>query len=228
MILFLLEKIINYHTVWKNLFIKCFLTVVGVVSMPLAMMRERKVGPCDDSPSALTAILLVLEPDSYVKLPETETWREELLLAREVLKRGLPCPSDEQRKTMDAFLLGYTPGINVVLCQIKKSEKGERGLEYIEETWGGEQIFYRQIPIPIKKGSPPLSKEKIKEKENAYKKGYITKEEALNWVEKQFQRKADFDRYKSLLRFYWILLRPGQFSEADYVHYGKGDYIDKW
>jgi len=192
------------------------------------IMRERKIGPCDDPPNALTTILLGLESDPYVKLPETENWREKLLLAREVLKRGIPCPSDEQRKTIDAFLLGYTPGVNVILCQIKKSEKEERVLEFIEETWGREETFYRQVPIPIKKGSSPLSKEEIKKMENVYKKGNITREEALDWVENQFRRKGDFDSYSSLLRLYWTLLRPGQFFRADYIHYGKGDYIDKW
>jgi hypothetical protein len=78
--------------------------------------KMKKVGPCDDPPSALTTILLGIEGDPCVKLPETENWREKLLKAREVLKRGVPCPSDEERKTIDFFMLAYTPGEKVVFC----------------------------------------------------------------------------------------------------------------
>lgn len=73
----------------------------GRITQEEALVRGKKlmkkVGPCDDPPNALTTILLGLEPDPCVKFPETENWREELLLAREVLKRGVPCPDDEQR-----------------------------------------------------------------------------------------------------------------------------------
>ena len=204
----------------------------GRITQKEALLKTKKLmkkvrGPCDDPPSALDTILFGLEPDPRVRTSYAENWREELLLAREVLKRGVPCPDKEQRKTMDTFLLGYKPGEYVVLCQIKKSEKGERVLEFIEESWEGKQTFYQQVPIPIKTG-PPLSKEDINEKENAYKKGDLTREKALQWVLTQLQRKGTFDTYSSLLRFYWTLLRPGQFFKADYIHGGKGGYIDKW
>lgn len=198
-----------------------------------ALLQAKKmlkyVGPCDDPPSALTTILLGIEGDPCVKFPETENWREELLIAREVLKRGVPCPSDEERKTMDAFLLAYTPGEKVVLCQIRKSEKGERVLEFMEETWEGKQIFYHQVPVPlIEKVGPFLSEEEVEEKRNAYEKGNLTREEALQWVIRQFQRRVSFKVHTILLRFYWILLRQDNYFVAYNDHFGKGDYTDKW
>lgn len=98
----------------------------------------------------------------------------------------------------------------------------------VEETWEGEQIFYHQLPIPIKEETgPPLSDNEVQEKENTYKKGNITREEALQWVITQLQRKSALVKYDSLLKFYWILLRLDQYFEAQYVHYGQGDYINK-
>ena len=198
-----------------------------------ALIRAKNMlkglGPCDDPYSAITTILYGIEGDPCVKLPETENWREELLIAREVLKRGVPCPSDEERKTIDAFWLRYRAGEKVVFCQIKKSEKGERILEFIEETWEGERTFYQQLPLPLtEKGGPPLSEEEFEKIKNAYEEGNLTREEALQWVIRQLQRRAAFDRYNSLMRFYWILVRPDQFFKADSVHFGKGDYIDEW
>ena len=187
------------------------------------------LGPCDDPYSALTTILLGIEGDPCVKFPETENWREELLVAREVLKRGVPCPSDEERKTIDAFLLRYKVGEKVVFCQIKKNEKGERILEFFEETWEGERTFYQQMLLPLtERTGPPLPEEKVEEKRDAYEEGNLTREEALQWVVRQLQRRAAFDRYDSLMKFYWMLLRPGQFFKADSIHYGRGDYIDEW
>ena len=189
----------------------------------------KKVGPCDDPPSALTTILLGIEGDPCVKLPQTENWREELLKAREVLKRGVPCPSDEERKTIDFFMLAYTPGEKVVFCQIRRSEKGERILEFMEESWEGEQIFYHQVPVPLtEKSGPLLSEEEVKEKRYAYEKGNLTREEALQWVIHQFQRKVSYRVHVELLRFYRILLRHDNHFKADYIHYGAGDYVDKW
>ena len=191
--------------------------------------KMKKVGPCDDPPSALTTILLGIEGDPCVKLPQTENWREELLKAREVLKRGVPCPSDEERKTIDFFMLAYTPGEKVVFCQIRRSEKGERILEFMEESWEGEQIFYHQVPVPLtEKSGPLLSEEEVKEKRYAYEKGNLTREEALQWVIHQFQRKVTYRVYSGLLRFYWILLRQENYFIADCDHFGAGDFIDKW
>ena len=192
------------------------------------ILMKKVKDPCDDPPSALTTILIGLEPDPHIETPDPGKVREELLLARKVLKRGVPCPDKEQRKTMDTFFYAYKAGEYVVLCQIKKSEKGERVLEFIEESWEGKQTFYQKVPIPLKKTAPPLSKEALKEKENAYKKQNLTREKALQWVITQLQRKGTFKMYKNLLDFYWILLRPGQFYESDGVHYGMGDYLDKW
>ena len=187
------------------------------------------LGPCDDPYSALTTILLGIEGDPCVKFPETENWREELLVAREVLKRGVPCPSDEERKTIDAFLLAYKVGEKVVFCQIKKSEKGERILEFFEETWEGERTFYQQMLLPLtERIGPPLPEEKVEEIKNAYEEGNLTREEALQWVLKQFQRRVTFRVLCRLLRFYWILLRQDNYFIADCDHFGKGDYLDEW
>ena len=197
-----------------------------------ALLRAKNMlkglGPCDDPYSALTTILYGIEGDPCVKLPETENWREELLIAREVLKRGVPCPSDEERKTIDVFLLAYTPGKKVVFCQIKRSEKGERVLEFMEETWKGEQVFYQQTPVPLlEKTGSPLSEEKVEEKRNAYDEGNLTREEALQWVIKQFQRRVTFQVICRLLRFYWTLLRQDNYFIADCDHFGKGGYFDE-
>lgn len=204
----------------------------GRITPEEGLLRSKKmkgIGHCDDPPSALTTILLGIEGDPCVKFPETETWREDLVLAREVLKRGVPCPDREQRKTIDAFLLAYTPGERVVFCQIKKNEKGERVLEFTEETWEGEQIFYHQQLIPLKeKTGTPLSSEEIDEKKHAYKKGDLTREEALQWVVGQLQRKPAFKRFSYLLTFYWMLLRGEGYFRPYSLHDGEGDYIDEW
>jgi hypothetical protein len=112
--------------------------------------------------------------------------------------------------------------------KLKKNEKGKRVLEFIEESWEGERIYYEQVPIPLKKTKTPLSKENIKEKENAYKKGNLTREKAHQWVINQLQRKGTFETYGNLLRFYCMLLRPDQFYETDNVQCGKEGYTDKW
>jgi hypothetical protein len=191
-------------------------------------LMKRVRDPCDDPSSALTTIVIGLEPDPYIETPDLEEVRKELLLDREVLRRGVPCPDNEQSKTMDAFLFAYKVGEYVVCCQIKKSEKGKRVLEFIEESWEGEQTFYKQVPISLKKTAPPLSEEDIKEKEYAYKKGNLTREKALQWVLAQLKRKGTYNTYGSLLKFYWMLLKPGQSYESDSVHYGVGGYMDKW
>jgi hypothetical protein len=208
-------------------FLEGRITQEEAVSKAKTLMK-RAGDPCDDPPSALITILIGLEPDPYIEMPDPEEVRKELLLGRGVLKRGVPCPDRNQRKTMDVFMVRYKVGKYVVYCQIKKNEKGERILELIEESWEGERIFHQQVPIPLKKTDPPLSEEEIDEKENAYKEGILTRERALQGVIAQLQRKGTYDMYCSLLRFYWMLLRPGQFSEADCVHCGKGGYIDKW
>jgi hypothetical protein len=204
----------------------------GRITPEDALLQSKKmkhVGPCDDPPSALTTILLGIEGDPCVKFPETENWREELLEAREVLKRGVPCPSDEERKTMDFFMLAYTPGGKVVFCQIRKNEKGERVLEFMEETWEGERIFDHQVPVPlIEETGPSLSEEEVDEKMSAYRNKHLTREEALQWVIRQFQRRVSYWVHADLFRFYRILLRQDNYFIADHVRYGEGDYIDKW
>ncbi|MBU7015591.1 MAG: hypothetical protein HXS52_14595 [Theionarchaea archaeon] len=191
-------------------------------------LMKRARDPCDDPPSALTTIVIGLEPDPHVEKPDPEEVRKELLLDREVLRRGVPCPDKEQTKTMDAFLFAYKVGKYVVRCHIKKDEKGNRVLEFVEKSWEGEQTCYRHVPIPLKKTEPPPSKEDIEEKENAYKSQNITREKALEWVIDQLQKKGTYETYRSLLRVYWVLLRQDQSHEPDSVLYGKGDYMNKW
>jgi hypothetical protein len=99
----------------------------------------------------------------------------------------------------------------------------------MEELWGGQQIFYHQVPVPLtEKTGPFLSDEEVKEKRYAYEKGNLTREEALQWVMHQFQRRVSYRVYSGLLRFYWILLRQENYFIADCDHFGAGDYIDKW
>ncbi|MBU7017890.1 MAG: hypothetical protein HXS44_10300 [Theionarchaea archaeon] len=99
----------------------------------------------------------------------------------------------------------------------------------MEETWGGEQISSHQVLIPLtEKTDPFLSKEGVEENRYAYEKGNLTREEALQWVMRQFQRRVSFRVYAGLLRFYWMLLRHDNYFIADYDHLGAGDYIDKW
>ena len=137
-----------------------------------------KTDDCEDPPSALVTMALGLDPDPKTRL--SGDWREELLLARKVLIRGVPCPHKEFRKTVEAYWMAYTPGKTVVLCQIKRTEKGERVFELIEEAWEGEQTFYDQIPIPIQeKEGPFLSEKEMKEKMNEYKMGRIAREKVL-------------------------------------------------
>jgi hypothetical protein len=42
--------------------------------------------------------LLAFELDSFVKFPETENWRKELLLGRNVLNHGVPFPMMNNEK----------------------------------------------------------------------------------------------------------------------------------
>lgn len=208
-------------------FLEGRITQEGAVARAKTLMKRAR-DPCDDPPSALTTMMIGLEPEPHVEMPDPEEVRKELLLDREVLRRGVPCPDKEQTKTMDAFLFAYKVGKYVVRCQIKKDEKGNRVLEFIEESWGGEQTCYRHVPIPLKKTEPPPSKEDIEEKENAYKTQHITREKALEWVIDQLQKKGTYETYGSLLKSYWVLLRQDQSYEPDSVLYGKGGYIDKW
>jgi hypothetical protein len=140
-----------------------------------------------------------------------EEWTQKLIIDRKVLVRGVPCPDKELGKKIQAFWLAYTPEHKVVLSQIKRTEKGERILEVIEEPWDGEQTFYHQMPLPIRDESGlSLTSEEFREKKKAYKKGILTREETLEWVIDQLQSKSAIDEYDSLLRFYWHLCGPDE------------------
>ena len=176
-----------------------------------------KTSHCEDPASALTTILTELDPDPAVI--KSGEWRERLLLDREVLVRGVPCPSRDP-KTVQAYWMTFTPGEKVVLCQIKRTEKKERVLELIVELWSGKQIFYDQVPLPVKRlTGPRLSEEDIEEKKDAYKKGIVTREEALQWVIDQLESKPAVDYYNKLLEFYWNLRRPHERLTPSYFEY---------
>ncbi|MBU7019126.1 MAG: hypothetical protein HXS44_16570 [Theionarchaea archaeon] len=169
---------------------------------------------CEDPASALTTILTELDPNPVVI--KSGKWRERLLLHREVLVRGVPCPS-MNLKTIQAYWMIFSPGEKVVLCQIRRTEKKERILELIVELWSGEQIFYEQVPLPVKRlTGPQLSEEDVEEKKDAYKKGVLTGEEALEWVIDQLESKPAVDHYAKLLKFYWNLRRPHEWFDPEY------------
>lgn len=182
-----------------------------------AMKETPKTDRCEDSPSALTTMVIELDPDNIAG--RSENWKKELLLAREVLIRGVPCPN-ENRKAVEAYWMAYTPGEKVVLCQIRKIESGERVLEIMVEEWDRKSMFHEQIPIPVKKStSLLLSEEEIKEKKNAYKKGTLLREEAVKWVIAQLQSETAVDSYGILLKFYWELSSPDGPFIPEYVEY---------
>ncbi|MGC1121113.1 MAG: hypothetical protein WBA22_08460 [Candidatus Methanofastidiosia archaeon] len=55
-----------------------------------------------------------------------------------------------------------------------------------------------------------MTPRELEEKREAYRKGAITQEEALQWILHQLQRKAATDEYHVLLGFYWHLCRPNE------------------
>ncbi len=144
--------------------------------------------------------------------------REQLILDREVLVRGVPCPHKELGRTVEAFWSAFTPQEKIVVCQLKITGHGERVLELEEETWGGTQLFYEQIPLPITdEGGPPLTSEEVWEKRDAWWSGDIPTEEVLQWVLDQLQRKSTLKVYDTLLSLYWRLRRPDAWFTPEYI-----------
>jgi hypothetical protein len=172
-----------------------------------------KTSHCEDPAFALATLVGITEP----KVQESYPWQEALPRDREVLIRRAPCPYDDLGNAIQAYWLGYAPILRFVLVQIRRTEK-ERILELIEENWKGERIYYHRVPLPLEEEEgPPLTYQEIKEKREAYKKRAITREEALQWILRQLQRKAAIDEYHVLLGFYWRLRRPNQPFTLGYI-----------
>ena len=171
-----------------------------------AKKEIQRTSSCEDPPSALVTIVIELDSDPAIKV--SGKWREELLLAREVLVRGVPCPQREHGKKVEAYWLAYTPREKVVLCQIRKMKNGEKALEVIEEEWNGEKAFYELIPLSTReKSGLSLSEEEIKEKEKAFMMGHLSRKEALQWIISQLETKTNAGTYENLLKLYWKIRR---------------------
>jgi hypothetical protein len=104
-----------------------------------------KTDPCEDPAFTFFTFLGSDAPEEVMVRP----LKEQLLLDREVLVRGVPCPHKELGKTIEAYWLAFTPREKIVLCQIRITEGGERIPEVIEEGWDGTQLFHEEKPLPI-------------------------------------------------------------------------------
>jgi len=172
-----------------------------------------KTHPCDDPAFTLLTFLGSDVPEEVMVRP----LREQLLLDREVLVRGVPCPQKELGKTIEAFWLAFTPWEKIVLCQIRITECGERILEVIEEGWDGTQLFHEETPLPLKDGNEPLlTWEKIQKKRTLHRFGLMTTKRYLRWVIDQMQRKSAVGEYQHLLPIYWKLHRPKAVFSPEY------------
>lgn len=169
----------------------------------------------DDPTGIIVTVAFELEP-GYTKEVKTDITKE-LHDARATLIRGIPCPRKEVGKTIEAYWMGFTPNEKVVLGQIKKIEKGGRVLEVIEEGWSGEQAFYEQIPIPIEKEGPPLTKDELKDKIKAYEEGTITREDTLIWVVDKLQTMEASQCYERLIELYWNLRKRDAYFIPYYI-----------
>jgi len=173
-----------------------------------------KTPHCEDPSSALFTLIGITDPI----VQKSEPWQKELPRDREVLARGVPCPRKELGKTVEAYWLAFAPWKKVVLSQIRKTEKGERILELIEEDWNGKQKLYHQMPLPItEEPGLPLASGEMQEKEDAYRKGALTREEALQWTIHQLQRKGAVDEWGVLLGFYWKLRGTDEPFSPNYI-----------
>jgi hypothetical protein len=172
-----------------------------------------KTSHCEDPAFALATLGFITEPI----VQESDPWQKKLPWDREVLIRRAPCPYDDLGNAIQAYWLGYAPKLRFVLVQIRRTEK-ERILELIEENWKGERIYYHSVPLPLEEEEgPPLTYQEIKEKREAYRKRTISREEALQWILHQLQRKAAIDEYHVLLGSYWRLHRPNQPFTLGYI-----------
>lgn len=179
-----------------------------------ASIELHKTPYCEDSAGALFTFVGSYVPEEVMERP----LKEQLLLDKEVLVHGVPCPHNELGKTVEAYWQAFTPWEKIVLCQIKITESGERVLELMEETWGGDQLFHEHIPLPIKdEKGPPLTQEEVWEKRNTYWSGDLTAEEFLQWVIDHLQKKSAVKAYRALLQMYWRLRRQDESFAPEYI-----------
>ncbi|MBU6998116.1 MAG: hypothetical protein HXS41_03150 [Theionarchaea archaeon] len=174
-----------------------------------------KTDPCEDPAFVFFTFLGSDAPEEVRVRP----LKEQLLLDREVLVRGVPCPHKELGKTIEAYWLAFAPREKIVLCQIRITEDGERILEVIEEGWDGTQLFHEEKPLPIKdrKSNSPLTWEEIKRKTNWRRIGFFTGGTFLQWVVDQLQKESTVRDYQDLLSIYWRLRRPNAFFLPEYI-----------
>ena len=167
----------------------------------------------DPSSTLLTFIGSALFEDAIER-----SLKEQLLLDREVLVHGVPCPEEELGKTVEAFWLAYTPWEKIVLCQVKTMEGEKRILEVTEEGWDGTLLFHEDTSIPLRNGnSQDLMWEEIERKRDACCSGKITEEEFLCWILDQLQRENALHEYESLLFEYWRARRKDYLFTLEYV-----------
>jgi hypothetical protein len=174
-----------------------------------------KTDSCEDPAFTLSTFLGSDAPEEVMVRP----LKEQLLLDREVLVRGVPCPQKELGKTIEAYWLAFAPREKIVLCQIRITEGGERILEVIEEGWDGTQLFHEEKPLPIKdrKNNPPLIFGKIKRKIKWHRIGLLSTRRFLQWVVDQLQEESTVRAYQDLLSIYWKLHRPNAFFLPEYI-----------
>jgi hypothetical protein len=172
---------------------------------------------CVDSAGALFTFVGSYVPKEAMSRP----LREQLVLDKEVLIHGVPCPRKELGITVEAYSLVFSPWEKIALCQIKITESKERVLELMEEAWEGDLLFHEFVPLPIiDEQGPPLTKEDVWKKRDAYWSGDITGEEFLKWILDQLQRKNSIKGYESLLLMYWRLRRPDSSFTEEYTKIG--------
>jgi len=169
---------------------------------------------CEDTAGALFTFIGSYVPEEVMEKP----LEEQLLLDKEVLVRGVPCPHSELGNTVEAYWQAFTPWEKIVLCQIKITENGERVLELREEAWERGQLFHEQIPLPIKdEQGPSLAMEDVWKKRDTYWSGDITAEEFLRWALNQLGMRSAINAYRALLQMYWRLRRQDESFVPEYI-----------
>ena len=187
-------------------------------AMEWAQIESTRTPLCEDPPSVLlTFIGSALFGDDMGR-----SLKEQLLMDKEVLVHGIPCPHEELGKTVDAYWLAFTPWEKIVLCQVKITESGERILEVAEEAWDGTKLFHEEISIPLKEGNgSPVTWEDIEKKERE-----LTQEEFLQWIVNQLQNENTLSAYQNLLLMYWRTRRRGYSFAPEYIKgQNKAGYI---
>ena len=179
-----------------------------------AQKELNRTPDCEDPAFALYTFICSDDPEKIMGRP----LKEQLHMDKEVLVHGVPCLHEELGKTVEAFWLAYTPWEKIVLCQVKTKEDGERVLEITEEGWDGTQLFFEEIPIPLKdKNGSFLTLEEIKKKKDAFWSRKATEKESLQWIIDQLKRENMLRRYQRLLFEYWRIRRKDHQFTMEYI-----------